>query len=100
MGTFLSVIFFIIFGFYLLGLIGRLILSLFIRKTQRDFEKGKGPFTRTYSWGTGGRQSQNRQPKAQPEGEITVEYREATEKKVSKQVGDYVEFEEIEENEK
>lgn len=63
----LTVLFFIIVGFYLFGLLGRLFLNYWIRKKQREFAEGGGGFSRTYTWGTGfGRSSR---PK--PEGDVT-----------------------------
>lgn len=88
----LTVLFFIIVGFYLLGLLGRLALSYWIRKKQREFAEGGSPggFSRTYAWG--GRRS----PRPRPEGDVSVQQTEASpQKKINKNVGDYVDYEEI-----
>ena len=89
--TMLEFIFFFIVGIYLFGLLGRLLLKYWIRKQQQAFENGTGPFTRTYTWGTQGR----RRPAPKPEGDVTIQQSRASEKKVSKNVGDYVDYEEI-----
>ena len=80
----LTVLFFIIVGFYLFGLLGRLFLNYWIRKKQREFAEGGGGFSRTYMWGTGfGRSSR---PK--PEGDVTVRQTASAQKKVNRNVGD------------
>ena len=89
----LTVLFFIIVGFYLFGLLGRLFLNYWIRKKQREFAEGGGGFSRTYMWGTGfGRRSR---PK--PEGDVTVRQTASAQKKVNRNVGDYVDYEEVKE---
>ena len=49
----LTILFFIVVGIYLMGLVGRLALGYWIRKKQREFaESGQaGGFSRTYTWG-------------------------------------------------
>lgn len=87
----LTVLFFIIAGFYLAGLLGRLLLGYWIRKKQKEF--GGGGFTRTYTWG-GRREASGRKP----EGDVTVSRTQASpEKKINRNVGDYVDYEEIKE---
>ena len=61
-------------------------------RKQKEFEQGGNPFFRTYTWGGGGH-SRNAKPK--PEGKVTVEQTRMTQKRVSGDVGDYVEYEEI-----
>ena len=92
MDSVLSFIFFLIVGFYLAGLLGRLLLRRWIIRKQKEFEQGGNPFFRTYTWGGGGH-SRNAKPK--PEGKVTVEQTRMTQKRVSGDVGDYVEYEEI-----
>ena len=70
MDSVLSFIFFLIVGFYLAGLLGRLLLRRWIIRKQKEFEQGGNPFFRTYTWGGGGH-SRNAKPK--PEGKVTVE---------------------------
>ena len=76
MDSVLSFIFFLIVGFYLAGLLGRLLLRRWIIRKQKEFEQGGNPFFRTYTWGGGG-------------------HSRMTQKRVSGDVGDYVEYEEI-----
>ena len=47
----LTILFFIVVGIYLMGLVGRLALGYWIRKKQREFaESGQaGGFSRTYT---------------------------------------------------
>jgi len=88
----LTVLFFIIAGFYLAGLLGRLLLGHWIRKKQREF--GEGGFSRTYTWSTGRRDASERKT----EGDVTVSRTQASpEKKINRDVGDYVDYEEIKE---
>ena len=76
MDSVLSFIFFLIVGFYLAGLLGRLLLRRWIIRKQKEFEQGGNP-------------------KPKPEGKVTVEQTRMTQKRVSGDVGDYVEYEEI-----
>ena len=86
----LTILFFIVVGIYLMGLVGRLALGYWIRKKQREFaESGQaGGFSRTYTWG-GRKASRSR---------VTVQQTQASpRKKINKNVGDYVDYEEIKE---
>ena len=89
----LTVLFFIIVGFYLFGLLGRLFLNYWIRKKQREFAEGNGGFSRTYTWGTGF----GRSNRPKPEGDVTVQQTADARKKVNRNVGDYVDYEEVKE---
>ena len=94
MATFFGIIFFIIIGFYLLGLLGRLLIRFLIMRKMKQFGMdgggaggAYGAFGRTFTFG--GR----REPQPKKEGEVTITgVRE--ERKVSEQVGEYVEYEE------
>lgn len=68
-------------------------LRVWLRRQQKRFANGEGPFTRTYTWGAGKTYNQ-RQPK--PEGEVTFKQVHQAGRKVNTGVGDYVEFEEVE----
>jgi hypothetical protein len=92
----LSFILFLIIGFYVAGLIGRVLLRRWIMRKQKEFEQGGNPFFRTYTWSSGSQTRNDSQPK--PEGKITVEQTRVTEKRVSGEVGDYVDYEEIKES--
>lgn len=115
METILGVIFSIIIGFWILGLVGRLFLKYWIVKKQRQMEEqmrnggasggfgssgsfGGGNFRGFYTTfgGGGGRAQQPPQPK--PEGEITIEKTEQP-KTVNHTIGEYVDFEEVKERE-
>ena len=90
----LTILFFIVVGIYLMGLVGRLALGYWIRKKQREFaESGQaGGFSRTYTWG--GRKAS----RSRAEGDVTVQRTQASpRKKINKNVGDYVDYEEIKE---
>ena len=84
--------FFVIVGFYLLGWIGRWALTAWLRKKQREFASGADPFSRVYTWGT---RSGARPSRPQSEGNVTVSEAEPQEKKINKNVGDYVDYEEV-----
>ena len=88
----LSFILFLIIGFYVAGLIGRVLLRRWIMRKQKEFEQGGNPFFRS----SGSQTRNDSQPK--PEGKITVEQTRVTEKRVSGEVGDYVDYEEIKES--
>ena len=92
----LSVILFLIIGFYVAGLIGRVLLRRWIMRKQKEFEQGGNPFFRTYTWSSGSQTRNDSQRK--PEGKVTVEQTRVTEKRVSGEVGDYVDYEEIKES--
>lgn len=89
MEALLTFLFFLIAGFYLISLLGRVFFSHWIRKKQRQFSEGKGDFFRAYTWGQADRSSKR------SEGDITVSTTRQTEKKINKNVGDYVDFEEV-----
>ncbi len=94
MGTLLKFIFIFVAVVYVLGLIGRLLLGRWVKKAQRDFQQnpqGGGGFYRQYTFG-GNRQQQQRPAK---EGEIKITDAPAKEKKVSREIGEYVDFEEM-----
>lgn len=101
MEAFFSFIFFTIVGFYVLGLIGKLLLRYWIRKKQREFSQNFGQGAsqggstfRQYTWGNG---ANNPRSSEKPrEGEVKIEQTaSAKPKKVNKNVGDYVDYEEI-----
>ena len=92
----LSFILFLIIGFYVAGLIGRVLLRRWIMRKQKEFEQGGNPFVRAYTWSSGNQTRNDSQRK--PEGKVTVEQTRVTEKRVSGEVGDYVDYEEIKES--
>lgn len=104
METFLTVILFIFVGFWLIGIIGRWTLRWWIARKQREFQQqfggdgkstggafGNGAFRGFYAnFGGNGRKKRN-------EGEVTVtRTTRRSEYQVSKGVGEYVEYEEVE----
>lgn len=93
MEAILTFIFGTIVIFYLLGIIGRWALVRWVQKKQREFaEQGAGgAYSRTYTWGGGGA----RESAKKPEGEISIQQTQSSEKKVSKNIGDYVDYEEV-----
>ena len=97
MEAILTILFFIVAGFYLLGLVGRLVLRYWLQKKQREFAQnfgeGQGGFTfKQYTWG---RPSGARSRRAKRTGEVRVEEMRHIEKRVNRNVGEYVEYEEI-----
>lgn len=85
----LTILFFILVGFYLFGLLGKLLLTRWIRKKQQEFARGTGEFSRTYTWGRGGAE------RSKPEGDVTIQQPTSPSKKINKDVGDYVDYEEV-----
>lgn len=82
--------------FYLLGFIGRMVLRYWVRRKQREFSEqfGGSPFGQ--AGGFGQQSSRQRQQKKKPEGEVSVQQTRKVEKRVSKDVGDYVDYEDVE----
>ena len=96
MEAFLSFLFFLILGFYVVGALGRWLLRRWIGKKQQEFAErfggASGGEFRGYSWNFGAR---TRRPSPR-EGEVTVQQiSRVPKKRVSGTVGDYVEFEEV-----
>ena len=83
---FLGVILIIILAFWLLGVIGRWLLRLWLLRKQREFAERFGGNAHAGGYHNG--------PKARPEGDVDVRQTARIEKKVNRNVGDYVEFEE------
>ncbi len=95
----MRVIFYIIFGIVILLLILGLIFRAKIRELQKQAEQQMGGGARGFysSHGSGSRQGGSRQE----EGDVNIFSQGAgSEKKVSKDVGDYVDFEEVKEEKK
>lgn len=88
MESFITFIFVSIFVIWLLGLVGRWLLRYWLQKKQRQFAEQFGGAQQQQ---TRGNRRQNRR-----EGEVSVQQTVRVEKKVNKEVGDYVEFEEVE----
>lgn len=106
--SFLTFVFYLILGFWLFGLVVRLLLRFWLIRKQRQMqdmhsnqEGGAGPFQGgffnfgpyTFSSSRSARKEHSQQ---KPEGEVTVEKTSDTSNAspVAKQVGDYVDFEE------
>lgn len=94
-GDILSVAFYIVMGFLALIIIVFLILRFRINRIRRRMEENGEEF-RTYRWGNmGGR------PRSQgkSEGDVTVERTsQSYKKRVSSDVGEYVEYEDVRED--
>lgn len=91
-GDVLSVVFYILLGIAVLVLAGVLFLQYKLNRIRRQMEQN-GQSSRTYTWGSRAERQQTKQ-----DGEVTVQQtRAAAEKVVSNQVGDYVEYEDIHE---
>lgn len=107
----LSVILFIVLGFWLLGVIGRFLLRYWLTKKQRQMEeqmrngtaggaqfRGFGNFGGFGGFSSFGGASAQQTPGADAkkhEGEVTVEKLETDEPSINKKIGDYVDFEEV-----
>lgn len=83
---FLTILLFIILGFWLLGLLFRWLLPLILIRAQKRYAS---QFGGQFNYGT------NRKSESQKkEGEVTVESTTSQDHKVNKNLGDYVDFEE------
>lgn len=93
MEGFLTFILIAILSFYVLGQVGKWMLRRWVARKQREmgemFGADGGAF-RQYTRGGNGRREAKR------EGEVEVQRPVQPEKKVGKNVGDYVEYEEVE----
>ena len=88
-GDVLSLVFYIILGIVILGIIGVLAFRYKMNRLRRQMEENGETF-RGYSWGSGHARQEKR------DGEVTIQRTQAVEeKKVSSSVGDYVEYEDI-----
>lgn len=96
LGDVLGVIFSIVGAVVLLALVGLLVIRYRIRRLQRRMEQeagqGGGAY-RTYTWGFG----QERRKENRNDGDVTVQRTTAARKKVSREVGEYVDYEDVEE---
>lgn len=92
-GAFLKFVFWFLLVLYLLALAGRLLLRYFLRTKVRQFEQQMGQQ----------QQAQGRRQKARgerPEGEVTIERIDVKEKQVNRRVGEYVDYQEVDQKEK
>jgi hypothetical protein len=98
MEGFLTFIFFLIIGFYLLGFLVRFALKMYVRRLQKRFggaQNGGGAFFQNFSYGFGG--SRQASPEeSHREGDVTItDSSAAPAKKIKRDTGDYVDFEEV-----
>ncbi|MFI3294918.1 MAG: DUF4834 family protein [Rikenellaceae bacterium] len=84
---FISVLLTIIFVIWALGLIGRIFLRAWVIRLQRKFNQGQ---THTGYGRSSGQSSSSR-----AQGDINIQKTKEQQKTVPKNVGDYVEFEEL-----
>lgn len=84
--TFLYVIFFLVVALWFFGLIGRAAINRWLRKRTDEYNRAAKAAQR----------EAKRQARGKREGDVTIEATEAAfRKRVSNDVGDYVEFEEV-----
>lgn len=97
MEGFLTFVICLILGFYLLGFLIKLALKLYIRRIQKRFGEGgnaSGPFFQTFSYGFGDKRQASQENNH--EGDVTITNATSkSEKKITRDTGDYVDFEEI-----
>lgn len=91
---FLTVLFFIFIGLWLLGLLFRWLLPLWLMRMQKKFYNNMNNQT-GQGFGSFGQRSYGQKTTTRPEGEVVVETTDPqAKKKIDKSLGDYVEFEE------
>lgn len=98
MDTLLTVILVTVALFYLLRIVGGWALRYWIRKKQRQFSQqfgGDGAGGDSRSFGGYSRRGAGDKREKTPEGQVTIHKVKEVEKRVSRNVGDYVEFEEV-----
>ena len=102
MDWFISFILITIAVFYIIRVAGRYLLRRWIERKQREFSQqfgGDGGYTyKQYTWGRpkGQRGTSASDRTRKQEGEVRIENLNPTRKKVSRDVGEYVEYEEVE----
>ncbi len=94
---FLSFIFITIMVFYLLGWVGKILLRWWLVRKQREFADQFGQDQGSAY--AGDRRQDGADDARKKEGEVRVEQAQATSKKVNRNVGDYVEYEEVQDAE-
>ena len=92
LGDIFGLIFGIVGFLIMLALIGSLIFRYKIRKAQREAQE-RGEEFRGYTWNFGGYQNTSR-PRNPEEGKVRVKTAPKTTKRVSNDVGEYVDFKE------
>ena len=81
---FLLTVFYIILFFYVLSLVGRTMLTVWVRRRQRDFNRADRQY-----------KSNARARAKKEEGRITIRDTRTQQKRVDEYVGEYVEYEEL-----
>ena len=87
----LAFIFFLLLGFYIFGLLVKLIFRIWLVSRTKQFRQGGGASYRTYTRNTGGGNVRGRRP----EGAVTIEHNATPPRRINRDVGDYVAYEEI-----
>ncbi len=94
LGDIFSLVLYIILGIVVLALVGALFFRLKINRLRRQMEDS-GEIHRSYTWNSP-RSSRGEQR----DGEVTVQQTSSREKVVSREVGDYVEYEDVDESDR
>ncbi len=94
MDKFLSFVLILILGFYLLGIVARLLLRRWVARRQKEFSEGKTGGGFFWQYPPRGNNA-NRPGDNRESGKVTVVRTQREEKKVSSNAGEYVEYEEI-----
>ena len=101
MGVFFTVIFFIIFGFYILGFILKLVFRVFIARKMKNFDpnKGFGGFNNSNRTAGGSDFGGNRQnyndTNKEREGDVKITSTGGEDRRLKDKVGEYVDFDEV-----
>lgn len=96
LGDVISVVFYVIVGFIVLVLAAVLFFRYKIGRLRKQMERD-GETYRGYTWGAGSRAREEKRA----DGEVTVQQTETSKTKaVRSEVGDYVEYEEVAEEQK
>lgn len=94
LGDIFSLALYIILGIVLLALAGAIFFRLRVNRLRRQMEE-TGETYRSYSWNS------TRSPREEKrDGEVTVQQTSSREKVVNREVGDYVEYEDVDESDR
>jgi len=90
---FLGFLFFLLLGLYIFGLVVKLLFRIWFTGKMKHFRQNGGASFRT---GTRGTEGSNNRSRRAPEGAVTVEQSAMQPRRVNRNVGDYVAYEEVE----
>lgn len=94
MGTFFSVIISIVLGIYAFGFLSRILLKFWLKRKIENIKQGNTSSNGGFNgWSNFAKQKET----TKKEGEVTITSSEKEDRKIDKTIGQYVEFDEVNE---